>query len=652
MRHIFTLLLLVLSFSAWSDHQIDSLSLAIEQASDPRSKVALMIKLAQAETLDSATAVQTYITAMEIAELNQIHELRGEAALGLGSFYKDKYAGDSAKFYLEKAILIYGEQQLRQKQVDAKSLLAAVFYNEDAHAESMSLLFEVLAYFEEVNDSTGIGKTLNRIANSQNYLGHHKDALDLYGRSLDIFNSTGDKKNQAIEIYNMALIFGEEKEFDKAMSYFRRSADLDQQIGNDIGMAETFTTMASNYDEMGKWDSAYSYYQSALSILDNHENEMLKGYVYRQMNKHFNMSGQPEKGLSLGLEALAIGRKMENVQTISNASLGLSETYEALGQYKQSLKYFKQYQQLEDSVYNLENSKIIHDMQAKYVAEKKEKELALKQADIDRQQALLAQEQKIRFILIAGILVVIILAGLIYKGERQKARAYDQLSIQNQEIAKKNAVIETALQEKESLLKEIHHRVKNNLQVISSILNMQSRATASPEMLTAIQEGQSRVKAMALIHQKLYQTEKLSEIDFKEYAEELMDHLSSIFQSSKGGAIVKTISSPDIKLDIDMAIPLGLILNELISNAYKYAFEGKTEGAISVELKRVGEDQLQLEVADNGKGMPADFNLEKAKSLGLKLVNILTRQLNGQMSVHSTGGAHFSILIQNTKVAT
>ncbi|WP_339794283.1 tetratricopeptide repeat protein [uncultured Imperialibacter sp.] len=646
------LLFAVLVASGYLQAQTDSLQQLFQATKEPGVKVSLLITMGQQSTETDSSAALNYLNrALELAKEHNLTKERGDANLALGTFHYEHFSYDSAKKYVDASLAAYRESQDKEGVASANLQLSELYEEQDRSAEAIKVLFENLAYYESINDSLEAGKVLNRIANSQNYLGYHDDAILHYTRAMDIFESIGYQRGVAVVLSNMAIIYGEEGDSRKSIKNYLRTIAIYEGLDNEPNLPSAYNNIGNDYTELKMPDSALYYFNKSLALSKTRGDLRSMAFSYFHLNSLYNSIDMPEKGAYYGNKSLELAEKINNHQLRINLSHSLSESYEKLGDYKQALRYHKQYQQLEDSVYNIENSQVIHDMQAKYETEKKEKELVLKQADIDRQQVLLTQEARLRSVLIGGMIIVLLLAGLIYRGERAKTKAYDQLSIQNQEIETKNKLIESALAEKESLLKEIHHRVKNNLQVISSILNMQSRSTASPEMLTAIQEGQSRVKAMALIHQKLYQTEKLSEIDFKEYAEELTDHLSSIFESSTGESIVKTVTSPDIKLDIDMAIPLGLILNELISNAYKYAFEGKTGGAISVELKRVGEDQLQLEVADNGKGLPADFNLEKAKSLGLKLVNILTRQLNGQLTVQSTGGARFSIVIQNMKVS-
>ncbi|MEO9485328.1 MAG: histidine kinase dimerization/phosphoacceptor domain -containing protein [Ekhidna sp.] len=225
--------------------------------------------------------------------------------------------------------------------------------------------------------------------------------------------------------------------------------------------------------------------------------------------------------------------------------------------------------------------------------------------------------------------------------EDERNKLEELVSERTSEIIAQKATIEQALKEREVLLREIHHRVKNNLQVISSIFNMQSKEARTDEVKKLINDGQSRVKTMSLIHQKLYQSDKLDAIDFKDYTEGLISQISQLY-SKKECQIVNKVMAKDIHLDIDTAIPIGLILNELLSNSYKYAFdEGK--GNISIQIAETCSGSYQLKYCDDGKGFPDGFDWEKSESLGLRLVSILARQLKGTMEFKNGNGACFTI---------
>jgi two-component sensor histidine kinase len=240
------------------------------------------------------------------------------------------------------------------------------------------------------------------------------------------------------------------------------------------------------------------------------------------------------------------------------------------------------------------------------------------------------------------------LVYLFYNRYRIKKKTSDALAVKNTEIEKQKELIQSSLGEKETLLREIHHRVKNNLQIISSLLNIQSEHIQDENVLSSIQEGQSRVQAMSLIHQNLYQSEHLSNVDIQNYLQQLVAYLSDMF-AGQSKDIKVTVDAPDINFDIDTAIPLGLIINELVSNAYKYAFDKHGKGHINISIKPKAGDDYELEIRDDGKGLPTDTNPEKGSSLGLKLVKILSRQLRGTFSSKSDKGAVFLVQFKDLR---
>jgi PAS domain S-box-containing protein len=200
--------------------------------------------------------------------------------------------------------------------------------------------------------------------------------------------------------------------------------------------------------------------------------------------------------------------------------------------------------------------------------------------------------------------------------------------------------IRTSLHEKEILLKEIHHRVKNNLQIIISLLNLQSDYIKDEQTLKAVTDGQNRVRTMALVHEKFYQAEEVAEIDFKEYTEKL-------YQSyGQGNERIRVMihSDPGIAFDMDTAMPCSLLLNEIVSNSYKYAFPGDREGEICIEFRRTPDKKIRMIISDNGIGVPEGFQPEGSESLGMQLIQALSNQLDGTLTFSSsTKGTRFEV---------
>lgn len=213
----------------------------------------------------------------------------------------------------------------------------------------------------------------------------------------------------------------------------------------------------------------------------------------------------------------------------------------------------------------------------------------------------------------------------------------------NHEVAE--ARIRDSLQEKEVLLREVHHRVKNNLQVISGMLELQASTVPDEEARTSLREGRNRVMTMSLIHQKLYQSEDIAHIAMDSYMKGLSADLFSSYGVDPSRVSLRVLADP-VHLGLDMAIPMGIIANELITNAIKYAFpEGpsRRQGSITVRFQDAGDEKVVLTVSDDGAGLPPDFDLEKATSLGLKLVHSMVDQLGGKISVGDPPGVTWTI---------
>ena len=202
-------------------------------------------------------------------------------------------------------------------------------------------------------------------------------------------------------------------------------------------------------------------------------------------------------------------------------------------------------------------------------------------------------------------------------------------------------LIRQSLEEKELLLKEIHHRVKNNLQIISSLLNLQSRAIEDTHALEMLADSQNRVKSMALIHEKLYQSEDLARVDFADYIQTLA---SSLFQSYQMSTKIRLrVEVQDVMLGIDQAIPCGLIVNELVSNALKHGFVDGDDGTVAVRFESVEGGRVALHVEDDGVGIAESIDVQTTESLGLNLVSILVSQLNGDITLENTAGTHVTV---------
>jgi two-component sensor histidine kinase len=219
----------------------------------------------------------------------------------------------------------------------------------------------------------------------------------------------------------------------------------------------------------------------------------------------------------------------------------------------------------------------------------------------------------------------------------QRAR---ELELSNQAVERQRAELEAALDAKEVLLKELHHRVKNNLQVIASLFSLQARYLPDQRYRELFEESRNRVFSIALAHERIYRSRDLARIDFSEYARQLIDHLQAALG---GGRVTVTTEIDEVTLPVDTAIPCGLVINELVTNAFKHAFPQGREGAIRVALRTLEPARWMVSVEDDGVGLPADVHLGKTESLGLDLVSILAAQIGAKIDIRRGGGTSFRL---------
>ncbi|MDF1695652.1 MAG: sensor histidine kinase [Saprospiraceae bacterium] len=316
------------------------------------------------------------------------------------------------------------------------------------------------------------------------------------------------------------------------------------------------------------------------------------------------------------------------------------QIYEGLNNYPQAYSHLKKKNMLDDQLQNKEKLKQVEEFNVKYETVEKEKQMALLASQNELKNIELSKARQSRIVLGIGLLIASFFAfGLGYLYVQNKKRK-QQLEINNDIIAK-------ALDDKNILLREIHHRVKNNLQVVSSLLNLQSNFISDDTALEAINDGKNRVSSMALIHQNLYQEENLTSINCKEYFDDLIENLFDSYNIQEENiSLVKDIN--DLDIDVDTMIPMGLIVNELVTNSLKHAFNTpKNIGQIKVSLKE-HENVLKLSVSDNGSGVSEEKFLT-SNSFGNRMIKAFLQKLDADISVQERDGTIVTLTIKNYK---
>jgi two-component sensor histidine kinase len=406
----------------------------------------------------------------------------------------------------------------------------------------------------------------------------------------------------------------------------------------------SFLQMMHTFDEVHKKDK----------VLGSNGSNFLQTYS-KSIGQFYIDTHRPEKARPYYEKLLSLPNKYFSPASQSEVHFSMYQIDSASGRYVSGLKHLRSYNRIHDSLYNASSANQIAGLKARYMNEKRSKDFEILRAQQKSQAALMQATKLERNITLGGIGAVLILACLAYWAylkkqqvnkqlENQKARIDDQNISLKSLLKEKDLLLEekeTLLVEKDWLLTEVHHRVKNNLQIITSLLNFQSSSTNKKDVLEAIKISRNRIQAISLIHLKLSNGNNLASLNMQSYVNELVQHLREIFDLPAEKVTFKTSIDP-IDIDLKQAVPIGLILNEAITNCIKYAFD-TGGGKIYISLKLMEDKIITLEIADNGKGFPHDFDPINTKSLGFKIMLGLTAQLKGKFEFKTQFGTHITI---------
>lgn len=471
-----------------------------------------------------------------------------------------------------------------------------------------------------------------RTAHSFNYrgmmhsqLGHTQEALEHFEKALGLFEQLGDTHGILPTLDQIARAHLSNKDYEKALDGFHRAYDHSRALP-EFWQMKALQGLAVGYKEKGDLVNALIYFQNGLDIASELD-DVEAAFFLMEIGEIYKDQSKPDLALGHLEASLKTFKKHQIKHYESYLHELLAPIYEAKGDYRAAYFNLKDFIPLNDSTNEKNNTEKMARLTAEYESEKKDIQINLQRTE-------LISNKQVQYGLIGGLVFLLVVTVMITKFYLDKQNA-------NREISKQKDIISRSLAERESLLKEIHHRVKNNLQIIASLLYLQSGKFEDEDIKKVLEEGQGRVRSMALIHQKLYENEDLKSISFGEYLTELLSEIKGSFGKNIEAVQIE-VDSDDIRFDVETAIPLGLIVNELATNAFKYAFEDKGTGTFSVALKKVG-NQFKLLIKDDGKGIPDDVDLRKTKSLGLRLVKMLSTQLEGEYRFESDSGTAFEL---------
>jgi len=568
------------------------------------------------------------------------------------NFYFDNAKYERASELTDELISVSKNFTKSKEYPDICRIVGRRFHFQGIYSKALEFYLNGLNASEKKNDSTRVAEMSNLIGGI--YLGQpdYDKAFFYYNKCLQIQLLRNQKKLIGRGYLNVANVYISKKEYGKAKTALNNSLFNYDLINFNEGKSLVYATFGELFLAKQMPDSALHY----LLMGHNYLLQLNKVYPLTQINTsiaelYFNKNDL-KKALEFLDEGIKFGLNTKQNHNLSSLYLLKSKVLEKNNETNAAFDNFKLYKQYSDSVLNAASIKKQAEDALKYEFSKKEYEQELENQKLAIEQKEKEKQQKIIVTAASGIILIIFL--LLYYRYRLKQKANKLLTQTNSKLAEKNLIIEEkskqlqeSLGERELLLKEIHHRVKNNLQVISGLLELQKEELTEESSKLAFDEGQSRVKSISLIHQNLYQNENLGCIQFKTFVNDLSSQVKEVFEQLDCKMDIK-IDMPNKVVDIDTAVPLGLIINELLTNSYKYATVKNKTGTIAIELLDKLNGNYQLIYTDSGPGIKQGVNFNNASTLGLRLIKGLSGQLAGKASYKNDNVSTFTIEFKDT----
>lgn len=561
--------------------------------------------------------------------LKEVREAKNE-------FWEGKMQVSKGAILLRLEDLDHAELELRsalQKlpEVETWLLLTNLGYVYERRGElgkAFEFATQTLQLGEKYGDKKAMAMAYSDISNIFWKQGKYIMGVEYGQKSITLFEERGirdlDYDFTLHVLGNNLMALGQ---YDEALPYFQRSSEIGNKYGFYNNLSDTYIALTELYSKIGDFRNAEQSGKEALKYAELLQNDFMVIRSLHSLGRLKNQEGEYDDAiLYLERSIRTAAEDFGDMYYLSLVYQDLSHAFEGTGKISESLRAFKTYNELNQKVFNAEADQRIAQLQTEMDVHQKESTISLQNEKLKQQEII-----QIFTLLLTG-LMVFFLFFLFRVFMRRK---------------KYSLLLEKQNKEKEFLLKEIHHRVKNNLETISSLLALQTAQVDNEELREIMQESQNRVQSMGIIHQNLYQGENLSAIEMKNYFENLGRYIIDSFDAAD--RISLECNMAPFQLNVDRAIPIGLIVNEIMTNSLKYAFPHNRKGKIRINLKEEN-SHLYLSVADDGVGIDKDSQV-KGTGFGTQLVGLLTQQLDGKMTLSTQVGTEVFFEFQIEKAA-
>lgn len=630
-RHLLVLLAILAGAQNTVNAQLDSLIHHVESMPTGPDK-AMAFRNLSVEIVESkpAEALSLAKKGFELGELLKNDTVIEQSLYAIGLAYDYLNKPDSAFLHYDQGIAsarLRGDSNIVYNLIFAKG---NTYFYQGLYPEAIGFYDETLKYWEYSNDLEKQSKALNNIGIIYRLLDEYDKAIEVYQRSIEIKTLLSDTLGLANSHANLGKAYYHSDNYDLSLKHAYLSLSLYNDIGSQYDVASLKSIIGATLIAQEKYAEAEVMLLEALPEMSKKFN---LDYLALQLNlaRIDRVKNNPAAAIDrlLPLYDAAVNSNRVNSQITFEEEL--AKCYAQLGNFERAHHHLNAYLELFKASATESRQRLAEEMQAKFETREKENTIRMQELQIEKS----ARQKQTLFLGVAlALLTIMAMIVLVIF----KIRSNKKLSIEKSKT-------ERLLRDRETLLREIHHRVKNNLQVVSSLLSIQGREITDGKARQAVNESRNRVHSMALIHQFLYGEENLSSIDMPLYVAELSKRLFSAYSMDQD-LVTLHIDVEKIMLDVDTAIPLGLIINELVTNALKYAFPANRKGNLWVSLKEL-DDVLTLQVRDDGVGV-ADAS-ENSTAFGMKLLNAFRQKLEAEFEIFTDGGYRVDYLVHKYK---
>lgn len=555
------------------------------------------------ERSNYALALKYFEVVVRLAKLLNYTEMEAEVYSNMASAYTGQGDYDSSLEYYLKSMKI--DEELRDTVHLAADYInvAAVLGDSKNAGQGLPYLYKSIVLHNRINDIDGLAICMNNLGS-------------YYEKKADSLKEAG---NEAEALKN----------YDEALKNYMLALKLHTQANKKSGIAIANENIGVGKLRLGKTEEALDYLLKALALYRERDMKAEISFCLNNIGRAYQQQNKIAQAEVCLLQSLALARETGSNDFMMKSYEFLAEFYDETGRPAEALKYYKNYQSYHDKVFNQETTKKLVRSEMSYSFDKQK---AVDRAEHEKEIIMLESENRIqkqlRFFLFLLIGLFIIALFFVQRAYNNKKRLATFLAGEDSR--------------KELLLQEVHHRINNNLQIISSLLSLQANSADDEKLTTYLRQSQNRIQSLSVLHELLYQNNSSLQVEMKEYIDKVLD-----FHRDVAGTHAMKISIETgveiTKFPTKIAVPLALIINELVTNSLKYAFAGKEQGTIRITLQpQEKKASWKLSVQDDGKGLGAVEGRRKG-SLGLRLVNIMVKQIGAELKTNEGAGAVFEI---------